>query len=153
MQTIRKFADWAGPVVYVAMFALAAWILVKAGSDFSLNFSSKEISTGDSWLQFFTVAALVVTAGSVVVFGEAIRDPVEIVARIDNTFVVIVGALVFTTATMGINIVANYVSPAYDLANVAPKYIGFKRGGLITSVLAVVVMGGWGRISSRAPGP
>ena len=52
----------------------------------------------------------------------------------------IVGALIFTVATMGINIVANYVSPAYDLANVAPKYIDFKRGGLITSVLAVVVM-------------
>jgi NCS1 family nucleobase:cation symporter-1 len=185
METVRKFADWAGPVVYVAMFALAAWILAKAGSDLSLNFSSEKLSTGDSWLQFFTVAALVVsyfsalllnycdfsrfapddatirrgtllglpinwaifsvvtlivTAGSVVVFGDAIRDPVEIVARIDNTFVVIVGALVFTTATMGINIVANYVSPAYDLANVAPKYIDFKRGGLITSVLAVVVM-------------
>jgi NCS1 family nucleobase:cation symporter-1 len=32
---------------------------------------------------------------------------------------------------MGINIVANYVSPAYDLANVAPKHIDFKRGGLM----------------------
>jgi NCS1 family nucleobase:cation symporter-1 len=185
METIRRFADWAGPVVYVAMFALAAWILIEADFDVSLNFSSEQLSTGESWLQFFTVAALVVsyfsalllnycdfsrfapddatikrgtllglpinwaifavvtlivTAGSVVVFGEAIRDPVEIVARIDNTFVVIAGALVFTVATMGINIVANYVSPAYDLANVAPKYIDFKRGGLITSVLAVVVM-------------
>lgn len=40
---------------------------------------------------------------------------------------------------MGINIVANFVSPAYDFANLFPKYVDFKRGGLITSVLAVLV--------------
>ena len=88
----------------------------------------------------FAFITVLVTAGSIAVFGEAIRDPVEIVARIDNTAVVIVGAIIFTVATVGINLVANYVSPAYDLANVAPKYIDFKRGGLITSVLAVVVL-------------
>lgn len=185
METVRRFADLAGPVVYVAMFALAGWIVWKAGSDISFDFGGKDLSTGDAWLQFFTVMALVVsyfsalmlnycdfsrfapdrrtvdrgtmlglplnfavfaaltlvvTAGTVAAFGEVIRDPVEIVARIDNTFVVIAGALVFTVATIGINIVANYVSPAYDLANIAPKYIDFRRGGLITSVLAVVVM-------------
>src|SRR4051794_23429569 len=34
----------------------------------------------------FSLITLIVTAGAVAVFGEAIRDPVEIVARIDNTF-------------------------------------------------------------------
>ena len=48
METIRKFADWAGPIVYVAMFALAAWILVEADFDVSLNCSSAELSTGDA---------------------------------------------------------------------------------------------------------
>lgn len=72
-------------------------------------------------------------------FGKAITDPVEIIARIGSTPVVIIGALLFTVATMGINVVANYVSPAYDLANVAPDHIDFKKGGLITSTLAVAV--------------
>ena len=45
----------------------------------------------------------------------------------------------FIIATMGINIVANFVSPAYDIANLFPKHIDFKRGGLITSILAVLV--------------
>ena len=40
---------------------------------------------------------------------------------------------------MGINIVANFVSPAYDIANLFPKHVDFKRGGLITSILAVLV--------------
>ena len=40
---------------------------------------------------------------------------------------------------MGINIVANFVSPAYDIANLYPEKISFKTGGLITSVLSVLV--------------
>jgi nucleobase:cation symporter-1, NCS1 family len=185
METVRRYQDWAGPMVYVVMVALAIWILFKADFDISFNLSSKRLSTGDTWLQFFSAAALVVayfstlllnycdfarfapsqetvkrgtflglplnfavftvitvivTAGSVTVFGEAIRDPVEIVARIGNTWVLILGAVMFTVATIGINIVANFVSPAYDLANVAPNHIDFRRGGMITSVLAVVVL-------------
>jgi NCS1 family nucleobase:cation symporter-1 len=74
------------------------------------------------------------------VFGQAITDPVLIVNKIPNTFVLIIGAITFVIATVGINIVANFVSPAYDLANVAPKYINFQRGGLIAAIGAVVVL-------------
>jgi nucleobase:cation symporter-1, NCS1 family len=185
METVRRFQDYAGPVVYVAMFLLAGWILVKSHFNISLNLSHTPLSTGNWILQFATIAALVVayfsalllnycdfsrfapeektvrrgtllglpvnfavfslitvlvTAGSIAVFGSAIRDPVEIVARIHSTAVVIVGAIVFTVATVGINLVANYVSPAYDLANVAPDHIDFRRGGLITSIVAIVVL-------------
>ncbi|MFD2396881.1 NCS1 family nucleobase:cation symporter-1 [Prauserella oleivorans] len=88
----------------------------------------------------FALASVLTTAGAIAVFGEAITEPVEIVARIDNPWVTVVGALTFITATVGINIVANFVSPAYDLANLAPKYLTFKRGGLISAVLAILVM-------------
>ncbi len=87
----------------------------------------------------FAIIVVIVTAGSISVFGEMIMDPVEIVARIDNKVAVFIGSVTFIIATMGINIVANFVSPAYDFANLFPKYIDFKRGGLITSVLAVLV--------------
>jgi NCS1 family nucleobase:cation symporter-1 len=68
-----------------------------------------------------------------------IMDPVEIVSRIDNKVAVFIGSVTFIIATMGINIVANFVSPAYDFANLFPKYVDFKRGGLITSILAILV--------------
>jgi NCS1 family nucleobase:cation symporter-1 len=184
METVRKLADYAGPIVYAAMFVLCGWILIKAHFNISLDFGNKGLSDGKSRLEFFTVIGLVVsyfsalflnycdfsrfapdvktvkrgtllglplnfavfalltllvTAGTVAVYHVPIQDPVELVSRIHSTPVVIFGAFVFTTATVGINIVANYVSPAYDLANVAPGHIDFKRGGLITSVLAVVV--------------
>ena len=88
----------------------------------------------------FSIVSVVVTAGTVTLFGKAIFDPVEIVARFPNTAFLILGAVLFIVATIGINIVANFVSPAYDIANVAPKYIDFKRGGLIAAVVSVVVM-------------
>jgi len=88
----------------------------------------------------FALASVLTTAGTIAVFGKAITEPVQIVARIDNPVVTVVGAVTFVIATMGINVVANFVSPAYDLANLAPKYLNFTRGGLISAVLAILVM-------------
>lgn len=87
----------------------------------------------------FAVIVVVVTAGSAKVFGHMIMDPIEIVSKIDNKWAVVLGSVTFIIATMGINIVANFVSPAYDFANLFPKHVDFRRGGLITSVLAVAV--------------
>jgi NCS1 family nucleobase:cation symporter-1 len=87
----------------------------------------------------FAIVTVIVTAGTVQVFGEAIMDPVLIVERIGNPVVVAIGSITFIVATMGINIVANFVSPAYDIANLYPKKINFRLGGLITSILSVLV--------------
>jgi NCS1 family nucleobase:cation symporter-1 len=43
-------------------------------------------------------------------------------------------------ATVSVNIAANVISPANDFANLAPKYISFKMGGLITGIMGVLIM-------------
>ncbi len=40
---------------------------------------------------------------------------------------------------MGINIVANFVSPAYGISTLYPEKIDFRLGGLITLILSVMV--------------
>jgi NCS1 family nucleobase:cation symporter-1 len=87
----------------------------------------------------FAIITVIVTSGSATVFGQMIMDPVAIVAHIQNKVAVVIGSVTFIIATMGINIVANFVSPAYDIANLFPKHVNFKRGGLIASILAVLV--------------
>ncbi|MGH1552728.1 cytosine permease [Streptomyces sp. L7] len=87
----------------------------------------------------FVVVSVIVTAGSLEVWGQAITDPAELVAKVGNTWVMVLGAFTFAVATMGVNIVANFVSPAYDLANVWPQKITFKIGGMISTVAALVV--------------
>jgi nucleobase:cation symporter-1, NCS1 family len=87
----------------------------------------------------FAIITVIVTSGSATVFGQMIMDPVTLVAHIQNKLAVVIGSVTFIVATMGINIVANFVSPAYDIANLFPKHVNFKRGGLIASILAVIV--------------
>lgn len=52
-------------------------------------------------------------------------------------------------ATLGINVVANFVSAAYDLSNLVPKKLDFRRAGLVAAILALVVMP-WKLYSSPA---
>jgi NCS1 family nucleobase:cation symporter-1 len=68
---------------------------------------------------------------------------------VHNTPVLIIGAVAFAIATMGVNIVANFVSPAYDLANIWPKRITFTIGGMISAVAALCVLP-WKLYSSPA---
>ena len=42
--------------------------------------------------------------------------------------------------TLAVNIAANVVSPANDFANVFPKLINFRRGGILTGILGIVMM-------------
>jgi NCS1 family nucleobase:cation symporter-1 len=50
-------------------------------------------------------------------------------------------------ATISVNIAANVVSPANDFANLAPRLISFKTGGLITGVMGILIMP-WKLLSS-----
>ena len=59
----------------------------------------------------FSVVSVLVTAGSLQIYGEYIFDPVDLVARLDHPIAIVLGAVTFTVATLGINVVANFVSP------------------------------------------
>ena len=87
----------------------------------------------------FALLTVVTTAATLPVYGELITDPVETVARLDNTYAVVLGALTFMIATIGINIVANFVSPAFDFSNVAPQRISWRAGGMIAAVGSVLI--------------
>ena len=43
-------------------------------------------------------------------------------------------------ASLSVNIAANTVSPANDFSNLWPKRINFKLGGLITSIIGILIM-------------
>jgi cytosine/uracil/thiamine/allantoin permease len=45
----------------------------------------------------FAIITVIVTAGTVKVFGEAIMDPVRIVEKIGNPWIVALGSLTFTS--------------------------------------------------------
>jgi nucleobase:cation symporter-1, NCS1 family len=98
---------------------------------------------------FFSFIALIITAGTLVLFGDALTNPADIVERVDSLPLTIVAALTFFAATVGINLVANFIPPAYDLANLFPSKISFKIGGLITAVIAFFVGALWVSVISQ----
>src|SRR3982751_5411072 len=87
----------------------------------------------------FSILVVVTASLTVPVFGELITDPVATVAKIDSTFAIVLGALTFAIATIGINIVANFISPAFDFSNVSPQRISWRAGGMIAAVGSVLL--------------
>ena len=84
-----------------------------------------------------------ITGGTIAVFGEYISQPTEMVAKVDNMFLTLIAAFAFFSATVGINMVANFIPPAYDLANLIPSKINFRTGGLITAICGFIIGGLW----------
>jgi NCS1 family nucleobase:cation symporter-1 len=185
METIRRFIDFCGPAVYVVMFALAGYLIHRAGWS-AINLSLGEVKyTGTAaipvmlgaialvvsyfsgpMLNFgdfsrygrsfsavkkgnflglpvnflvFSILVVVTTSLTLPIFGQLITDPVDTVARIDNAFAIVLGALTFAIATIGINIVANFISPAFDFSNVNPRRISWRAGGMIAAVGSVLI--------------
>ena len=69
-----------------------------------------------------------ITGGTIAVFGEYVAQPTDMVAKVDSMLLTIVAAFAFFAATVGINMVANFIPPAYDLANLMPGKINFRIG-------------------------
>ena len=86
-----------------------------------------------------SLRTVLTAAATVPVYGELITDPVETVSRIDSTFAIVLGALTFAIATVGINIVANFISPAFDFSNVNPQKVSWRAGGMIAAVGSVLL--------------
>lgn len=195
METVRKFQDWAGPAVWVAMLALAVGLVVKAGGfsfehgipmavllektkdagiagqpgsfwaltavaatwityfaalylnfcDFSRYATDRAaVTRGNLWglpvnLILFSLVAGVTTIAAYQVYGEVLLHPEQISAKFDSWVLAALAALTFAIATLGINVVANFVSSAFDISNVFPDKIDFKKGGYIAAAVALVL--------------
>jgi NCS1 family nucleobase:cation symporter-1 len=138
------------PVVWGMISAIALVTGYFAGP--TLNFSDfarycrtyKDVKTGNFWglpvnFLFFSIITVIVVSGTIPVFGKMIADPVVTVGKIGNTAAALLGAFTFVTATIGINIVANFVSPAFDFSNVWPSKISFRMGGMAAAIGSVFI--------------
>ena len=68
----------------------------------------------------FSLLVVITAAATVPVFGELITDPVQTVPADRHAFAILLGALTFMIATVGINIVANFISPGVRLLQRQP---------------------------------
>jgi NCS1 family nucleobase:cation symporter-1 len=91
-------------------------------------------------MTLYSFIGVAVTSASVVLFGEAIWDPVALIGRFKEPTVAFVALIAILIATLNTNVAANVVSPSNDFSNLRPQLISFRTGGLITGVIGVMMM-------------
>lgn len=91
-------------------------------------------------MTFFAFIGVAVTSSTLTIYGEAIWDPIVLIQKFDNPLIIFFSVITILMATLTTNVAANVVGPANDFSNLAPKYINFKRGGLITGILGILMM-------------
>lgn len=140
--------------IFGTMVAYFAAVMINF-SDFSRYAKNKQAMVkGNLWglpmnMILFSALALLTTAGAAVVYGEAIINPTAIVERSDSVFLGIIAAITFFAATVGINLVANFIPAVNGIANLSPSTISFRKAGLITSGFALVIGGLWTAVISQ----
>ncbi|MDN6258485.1 MAG: NCS1 family nucleobase:cation symporter-1 [Corynebacterium sp.] len=145
--TVSAFAGVVGTMV-----AYFSAVIINFGDFSRFSKSEKSMRLGNFTglplsLAFFTFLALFITAGAYVVFqdgqGTPMDNPSDIIGQADSVILSIIAAATFLVATVGVNLVANFIPPAYDMANLAPSKISFRMGGIITAVLGFIIGGLW----------
>ncbi len=110
----------------------------------------------------FSAMGVVITSASLAILhgseAKDLWDPVHVLSQLTSPtpppgldapliagsgtrlLVAVLALFGVSVATISVNIAANVVSPANDFANLAPRLISFKTGGIITGVLGIVMM-------------
>jgi NCS1 family nucleobase:cation symporter-1 len=185
IEGLRRFENWAAPLVTVAFIALMLWELTAAGglgpilsqpsqlgwdADFWTIFAPSLMGMIAFWatlslnmpdftrfgkgqrqqaigqvlglpttMSFIALVSILTTSGTIVVYGKAIWDPVQLATMFSNPVVVIIGLVMAILATMSCNVAANVVSPSYDFSNALPRWLNFRTAGLLTGVIGVLI--------------
>ena len=115
-------------------------------SDFTRYASSQraqvvgQLSGLPTTMTLFAFIGVAVTSATIIIFGEAIWDPVVLVRRFESHTLVFFSMIAVIIATISTNAAANVVGPANAFSNLMPSKIDFKRGGYITGIIGILIM-------------
>ena len=91
-------------------------------------------------MTLYSLIGILVTSATVVIYGTAIWDPVQLLSRFHSPVAVVISLVAILLATLNVNIGANVVSPANDFSNLWPRRISFRTGGIMTCFMGIALM-------------
>lgn len=91
-------------------------------------------------MTLYAFIGIAVTSATVIIYGTAISDPVQLLSRFHSPVAVVISLIAILLATLNVNIGANVVSPANDFSNLWPKRISFRTGGVLTCFMGIAMM-------------
>lgn len=129
----------------------ALWVSIYG--TFVLNFcdftrsavSKKSIVRGNFFgiplnMLLFGVIVVVLTGAQFKIDGTIITSPSDVVEAIPNTLLLILASLALLILTIAVNLMANFVAPIYALTNLFPKHLNFRRAGLISGFIGLIIL-------------
>jgi nucleobase:cation symporter-1, NCS1 family len=129
----------------------ALWVSIYG--TFVLNFcdftrsskTRKSIVRGNFWgipinMLVFGAIVVVMAGAQFKINGTIIESPSDIVQTIPNTLLLVLACLALLVLTIAVNLMANFVAPIYALANLFPRRLNFRRAGIVSAVIGLVIL-------------
>ena len=92
-----------------------------------------------SFVGIFVTYAAIISFDDILIANDAPWDPIALLAKFDNVWVVVIAQIFMIIATLSTNIAANVIAPANAFSNLLPKKISFKTGGYITGIIGILI--------------
>ncbi|MER7949265.1 NCS1 family nucleobase:cation symporter-1 [Streptomyces sp. NPDC096079] len=89
---------------------------------------------------FFAVIVVVLTGARFKLDGRVITSPTDIVRTIPNMALLATASLALIALTVAVNLLANFVAPIYALIDLFPRRLDFRRAGVVSAVLGLVIL-------------
>ncbi len=90
-------------------------------------------------MTLFAAMGVIITSATELNFNKSIWDPMDLAGFFPSRLMVAIAMFTVVVATLAVNIAANVVSPANDFANAFPRWINFRRGGILTGLLGIAM--------------
>ncbi|OFY69799.1 MAG: hypothetical protein A3G23_14410 [Bacteroidetes bacterium RIFCSPLOWO2_12_FULL_37_12] len=98
---------------------------------------------------FYSFVGIFVTYAASLIFPDILTsedapwDPVSLISRFKNPWVVVFSQIAMLIATLSTNIAANVIAPANVFSNLMPGKISFRMGGVITGLIGIIICPWW----------
>ena len=141
-----------GTAMWVQMLGAASlWVAIYG--TFVLNFcdftrgatSKRAIVMGNFWgipinMLIFGAVVVILVGGRLAIDGTLIQSPTDVVQAIPSKPLLILASLSLLILTIAVNLMANFVAPAYALANLFPRHLDFRRAAIVSAVIGFVIL-------------
>lgn len=89
---------------------------------------------------FFAAIVIVLTGAQYKIDGKIITSPSDIVQSIPNAALLIIAGIPLIVLTIAVNLMANFVAPIYTLVNLLPQKLNFRRAGVVSASIGLVIL-------------
>lgn len=145
-QSLTGGAMWRQIFVGGALWVAIYGTFVLNFCDFTRSAKSRRaITKGNLFgipinMLFFGCIVVVLAGAQFQINGQIIESPADIVKTIPNTFLLVMACLALLVLTVAVNLMANFVAPIYMLANLFPRHLNFRRAGVVSGLIGVVIL-------------